>query len=108
MPSGFKFCWTLNNYTQEELAALQNVGERIPGSHLQYMIFGRETAPETGTPHLQGYCRFSKRLAFQAIKLLFRTDRVHLEVARGTEEENIAYCAKGNDFLEYGIRDPHA
>ena len=48
---GRRWCFTLNNYTDEDLQQLRGV---VP-SKCRYIVFGREVAPETETPHLQGY-----------------------------------------------------
>lgn len=66
------------------------------------MIFGRETAPDTGTPHLQGYVYFENARTFGAMKELLPT--AHLEKAREGPRCNYEYCSKGGDFEEFGVR----
>ena len=48
------WCWTLNNYSEEEV---QNIQDSVKNEKLgiKFLIFGKEVAPTTGTPHLQGY-----------------------------------------------------
>jgi len=48
------WCWTLNNYTEEEVKFIQE-SVNNPKLGIQFIIFGKEIAPTTGTPHLQGY-----------------------------------------------------
>lgn len=79
------WCFTLNNYTEEEDNALQAV-------ECVYLIYGYEVAPETGTPHLQGYIRFKSAKKLEQVKA--KIPRAHLEKARGSCEDNVAYCKK--------------
>jgi len=47
-----RFVFTLNNYSEGEVAWLKNVSDwpKQP----KWLIFGKEICPTTGTPHLQG------------------------------------------------------
>ncbi|AFS65285.1 replication-associated protein [Dragonfly associated cyclovirus 3] len=44
-----RIVFTLNNYCEDDFVRIQSYVEIY-----QYCVVGRETAPETGTPHLQG------------------------------------------------------
>lgn len=44
-----RICFTLNNYTEEDERRIQESSEIY-----RYAIYGRELAPTSGTPHLQG------------------------------------------------------
>lgn len=91
-----RFCYTLNNYNDEEESSLQ----RFTESECIYAIVGREVG-ERGTPHLQGFFILRKSSTFKAcLDRLF--PRIHLEVARGTPRQNREYCRKGGDFTEQG------
>ncbi len=46
-----RFCWTLNNYTEEDVDGLQKDLAEL----CKFAIFGREVCPTTGTEHLQGF-----------------------------------------------------
>lgn len=46
-----RFCFTLNNYTEDDIKKLQEYAQEWT----QFAIIGKEIAPTTGTPHLQGY-----------------------------------------------------
>lgn len=85
-----KVCFTLNNYTVEELSDLQ----KIFGTDLY--IFGKEVGAN-GTPHIQGYLEFKNPRAFSALKKLM--PRAHIEKANGTRKQNYIYCSKDGDFL---------
>lgn len=53
---GRRFCFTLNNFTEEEDTTL-----RVPDT-FQYIKFQHEIAPTTGTPHIQGYIETKKKV----------------------------------------------
>lgn len=88
--------FTINNYTDENQECIRDLYK----VQFQYVVFGRETG-ENGTPHLQGYFKLVNRLRFSQVQKLFNCNP-HLEVAKGTPEQNRAYCTKGNDFEELG------
>ncbi len=88
------FCFTLNNYSDEEVQATRAYAE-----HCKYLVFGYEKG-ENGTPHLQGYAQLKKRTAFTVIKKAF--PRAHLEKAYGTPTQATTYCKKDGNFEEFG------
>jgi len=92
---GARWCFTLNNYTYQEYSD-------IKGLACKYLIVGKEVAPTTDTPHLQGYVVFPTRKTLGALKKL--SARAHWEIAKGTSDENYEYCSKGGDFAEVGTR----
>jgi len=106
------YLFTLNNYTTEEVLAMRN--GTLP--NISYLCYAQEVAPSTGTPHLQGYFQLSRRSMVSTIKNWEGFARVHLERAKGSDEENYIYC-KGpytkegknkplNDtFFERGVRE---
>jgi len=63
-------------------------------------VFGRELAPSTGTPHLQGFVAFSGRRRLGAVRTLL--PRCHLTSARGSAQQNRAYCIKDGAYEEFG------
>ena len=74
-----------------------NPGNRLPvydEATMEYLVFQREIAPETGTPHLQGYVRFKTRIFMPAVLRRLGLEGVHVEPARGTEQQNRDYCTK--------------
>lgn len=86
------WCFTLNNYTDENLAVL----ETFPCT---YIIYGKEVG-EQGTPHLQGYVQMEKRTRMTALRKLLQC---HWSPARGTPEQNKVYCSKEGDVYERGV-----
>lgn len=85
-----KFCWTLNNYTDDEIQFIRD--KVAPLCH--FMVFGYEIAPETGTPHLQGYCRLKKQMYVNKARNFVRRWHINNEEMKGTEEQNYIYCRK--------------
>lgn len=102
------WCGTLNNYSEAELEKFRSVcvGERPLCS---YICFQPETAPSTGTPHLQFYVQRASGCTRSALRKLLG-GRVSLRPAAGTADQNRAYCSKeasrdlgaGFAFEEYG------
>ena len=117
------WCWTLNNYTEEDVARINGfevgddevrqgnggvegaqVGAEGGGrgaSWLRYICFGREVG-ESGTPHLQGYLYCRNACSLQSLRE--RIPRAHFEVSRGRPDQAIGYCEKDGDFNERGTR----
>lgn len=88
------WCFTLNNYTEEEV-------EHIKDIDCKYLIFGKEVG-EKGTPHLQGYIEFTNPRSMSGVKKALN-NRVHLETRRGTSKEAADYCKKEDkDAFEKG------
>ncbi len=84
-----KWCFTLNNWTDEEKT-------KIHDTKCRYLVCGRESR-KTGTPHLQGFVYFKDAHSMAATKVALGCDRVHLERANGTVEQNEKYCTKEDD-----------
>ena len=100
------WCWTLNNPTEDDVAAVDAIrvgprgGEGDPPD-FRYLCYGREVG-ESGTPHLQGYA-----YAWHPVSLSFvraRIPRAHFEISRGRPDQAISYCEKDGDFHEQGER----
>ena len=79
------YVFTANNYTPETETMLQ-------GLECKYMIYGREVAPTTGTPHIQGYVSFKSPLSFNSV--LRKLNGCNVEIAKGTADSNKTYCSK--------------
>lgn len=98
MPASYAKRWvfTLNNYTQNDVARLRN----LDGGVFCYLVFGREIGA-SGTPHLQGFCHFRTRKRLRQVRELI-SPRAHFEVARGSDGSNRTYCIKDGDYEERG------
>lgn len=87
------WCFTQNNYALSDC-------DRIASIPCKYICYGKEVAPRTGTPHLQGYVHFTQAKSFAAVAKLL--PGCHLLVARGSGAQNRTYCSKGGEFFELG------
>lgn len=99
MPSrvqGKRWCFTLNNYSNEEVTLVRNLGEH---ELIKYIVFGREQG-ESGTPHLQGFLICNRNASRSRISSLL--PRAHIELTRGTSLQAADYCKKDGDFEEIG------
>jgi len=90
---GKSWCFTLNNPTPSSLKDLDP-------SHYEYLVYGRETAPGTGTEHLQGFVVFKDRRRLTQCKRLLPT--AHWEAMKGTFKQASDYCKKDGNFVEEG------
>lgn len=88
------WCFTCNNYTQEDLVAIESL-------KYSYLVVGREVG-ESGTPHLQGFIQLQEAKTLSALRKLLGS-RFHLEIRRGTFQQAIDYCKKDGQFVEDGI-----
>lgn len=91
-----RWCFTLNNYTEEEFEQIK----RTSSDRCSYAIIGQETG-ESGTPHLQAYVCLKRRLRFTSFKNTFNR-RIHLEPARSSPATNKEYCSKSGVYWEFG------
>lgn len=87
-----KWCLTLNNWTEKELVQLRDHFESKEATY----IIGKEVG-ESGTAHLQCFVEFKNAVYFTALKKL--NSRLHIEKARGNNEQNFKYCYKQGDFI---------
>lgn len=89
------WCFTLNNYSYEELNRIHNLEET---DLIGYIIYQCEEG-ESGTPHIQGYVQFAKKLRIRGAKRILG-ERCHLEPARGNPYQNKEYCTKEEGRIE--------
>lgn len=111
-------CFTLNFQGEATwpAAALEEVQRSLEEFHqagkLRFAIVGKEVAPTTGTPHLQGFIHVlptalpaSQGTVGTWKKLFPFLARAHLETARGDDSKNLEYCSKSSDIL-VNLGDP--
>lgn len=96
-PRSKGFTFTLNNYTNGHQDSLLALGAT---PFVQYLVFGREVAPTTGTPHLQGYIEFTNRRVFRSAVAVL-PEGCHVERARDPSRA-AEYCKKDGDYEEVG------
>lgn len=85
--------FTCNNYTDDDLKRIKEVGWK-------YLILGKEVAPCTGTPHIQGYGIMLIQTRFKSLQQ--KIGKCHIEARRGTHAQARDYCKKGGDYEEIG------
>lgn len=83
IPPSKHWCFTLNNYTLEDIIAISSI---VPKKRY---VFQEETGEE-GTPHLQGYIEFEDKLRPSSLKL---NKSIHWEKCRNIKQ-SILYCQK--------------
>jgi len=97
------WCFTLNNYTQDELNFITELSISLPVS-IKTLCFQEEIGLE-GTPHLQGIIIFINSVAMSGVKKTLNTSRIHCEVMRGSPKQAIAYCTKNDSTTKIdGVR----
>lgn len=102
-----KYCWTLNNYTDEDVEKLSTMVSD-PTTFCVYCVFQKEVAPTTGTPHLQGYSVFSKERTWSHLHKICPRLSSDGKPVKGNHEQNRKYCTKedsrapGTEIYEFG------
>lgn len=98
------YTFTLNNYTDEDIAAYKALYE---DHTIRYLVFGKEKG-QSGTPHLQGLVVFWDGKTKSAIQKKLNGRAGHLETKRGTFAQAANYCKKGEqtheEWEKYGTR----
>lgn len=90
------FCFTINNPDPFAVESLKNI-------KFNFVIVGLETG-DSGTPHLQGFLQTSHKMRARTVLKMFREQgfKPHLEIAKGTVDQNIKYCSKDGDVESWG------
>lgn len=94
---GKHWCFTLNNYDEAQEAVILALEPEC-----DYIVYGYETAPSTGTHHLQGLICFKSKLRFTQVRTLL-PDGTHIEPMRGTLLQASDYCKKEGMYQERGV-----
>lgn len=73
------FTWTWNNYTDNNINLINNA---VDANLFKYIDYGKEIAPSTGTPHLQGYFILKKKNQLNYVKnTIFQSTQISLRLS---------------------------
>lgn len=89
------FCFTINNYTEDDISTTKELL-----ASATYGIYGLESGSNQ-TKHIQAYGYWANKISFSSIKETL--PRAHIECAKGDARENKAYCSKEGNYTEYGL-----
>lgn len=89
-----RWCFTLNNYSDDQVKLIRS----ILSDSSKFYIFGFEVGEE-GTPHLQGYVEFKKKVRPRNIIC----KEIHWEKARFSKAINKTYCSKDGHYWIDGV-----
>jgi hypothetical protein len=94
------WAFTWNNYTEDDIKSITEEWiKKMPD--MRCVVFGREIAPTTGTPHLQGLFVYSKLKSFKQVKEMMPKE-VRFSQMRKPLEANLRYCEKDGKFTRVG------
>jgi len=88
-------CFTINNYTREDLDKLAELENK-----LKYIVCGFETGAN-GTDHIQGYLELNCQMTFNSLKKFM--PRAHMEARKGNSTQASDYCKKDGIFFTNGL-----
>lgn len=100
-PRNMRWVFTLNNYQDSHIEEFKGLEDEV-----KWAICGREIAPTTGTPHLQGAIVFVNQVRESYVKKIFQ-GKAHWDPMspKATLEDNFNYCSKEDpQFIEIGER----
>ena len=88
--------FTWNNYPDDWKEIL--VPKFQSYANIKGYVAGKEVAPTTGTPHIQGYVEFKEK----ARPMGLLPKQVNWRCARGNTNQNFNYCTKDGDYVSWG------
>jgi hypothetical protein len=88
---GSRFLITTNNYTDDDILAHQAL---VDSGKVFYMVYGKEIAPTTGTPHLQGFIVCKDRMRISALKKFLPRTRIDVVKHYSKNRDLDKYCRK--------------
>lgn len=98
--------FTINNYSEAQLIYVRD--KLFEAGKLKYLIVGKEVAPTTGTPHLQGYLFRDSDFTGGRVKKLLNPDGIGkfawFKNADGNADHSKVYCSKDHVLVEKGTR----
>lgn len=90
------WCFTLFGTTEdfENLRKYLKISTNEIRTKYTYFVMQVEQCPDTYRKHMQGYFELSEKKSMTRLKDMLQSSCIHLEIARGTGEDNRAYCTK--------------
>lgn len=85
------FLFTCNNYEDDWMYAFLGLPDAFPDK-VKFIAFQEELAPETGTPHLQGYIVMHQTHRVTGVAKFL--PNCHIEKRRGSVQEALDYVSK--------------
>ena len=95
------WCFTLNNYTNEEYSSIVLL---LESENDKFYVIGKEVG-ENGTPHLQGYIALKNKdkkfrmTKYEKLCIRDGTQSMRCFRAKGDRYSNLAYCSKDCDYV---------
>lgn len=91
------WCFTIQDPTPE-------VEARVKQTECRYLVVGREIAPTTNRPHLQGLVVFDNPVRRKTVQDRLGSPNCHVEIVYSTVDACEKYCKKDGDFFEKGVK----
>lgn len=92
------WCFTWWNYTEDSIKRIEALANN---TRVKYVQCQEEVAPSTGKHHLQGFIIFVNEVGPKSVKSVL-DNACHIEMMRGSIEDNLAYCSKDESKLDGG------
>lgn len=86
-----RWCFTYNNYPDDDVSSIVPLFDEF----CDKAFFSKEVG-ESGTPHLQGYFEFKKKM--RPMSVFKDYPKIHFELAKGNLKSNFDYCSKSANF----------
>ncbi len=100
-PRSRNWCFTDFGLRREQLSdAFHSVRGGLP--QVRYICYGDEKSPDTGRLHLQGWAQLAKPVERPTAQRVLQIPGAHLEIMRGSCEENERYTQKSGSFTTFG------
>lgn len=93
---GRRWCFTLyDGYQAPGNDILQKIKDKCSAKGpITKAIWQEEKCPTTGKHHIQGYVVLATPARVPSVKKTLGSTTVHVELAKGTDQENRTYCSK--------------
>lgn len=94
-PTGRSRNWTFTSFEKDPPV--------FDDKKFKFLAYGQETCPTTQKLHFQGYCCMTESMTLGSMKRVLGKS-LHLEMMKGSLEDNLKYCSKEGKYVEYGTR----